>query len=87
MMFTRKLKRGLEQEINQLADHLAKTRLSHGLFPHLERECRQIYSQQHSLERMQGEVHQLRSEIASSRILGSWKVNEPIKHIGSQATH
>lgn len=87
MMFTRKLKRGLEQEINQLADHLAKTRLSHGLFPHLERECRQVYSQQHSLERMRGEVHQLRSEIASSRILGSWKVNEPTKHVGSQSTH
>jgi len=29
MMFTRKLKRGLEQEINQLANHLAKTKLSH----------------------------------------------------------
>ncbi len=84
MMFTRKLKRGLEQEINQLANQLAKTRLSHGLFPHLERECRQIYAQQHSLERMRGEVHQLRSEIAASRILGSWKVNEPTQQVGSK---
>lgn len=83
MMFTRKLKRGLEQEINQLSDELAQARLSHGLFPQLEQECRQIHNLQHSLERMGGEAHHLRTEIASSRILGAWKVNEPTGTAGS----
>jgi hypothetical protein len=87
MMFTRKLKRGLEQEINQLSDELAQAKLSHGLFPHLEQECRQVHSLQHSLVRMGGEVHHLRTEIASSRILGAWKVNEPTGKAGSGASH
>lgn len=87
MMFTRKLKRGLEQEINRLSDELAQSKLSHGLFPQLEQECRQVHSLQHALERMGGEVHHLRTEIASSRILGSWKVNEPTGKAGSDSSH
>ncbi|QDU10553.1 GTPase [Gimesia aquarii] len=87
MMFTRKLKRGLEQEINQLSDNLAKAKLSHGLFPHLERECQQVHFLQHSLERMRSEVHQLRTEVATSKILGAWKVTEAIPGSGSEAPH
>ncbi len=55
MMFTRKLKRGLVQEINQLADDLAEAKLSRGLFPDLEQACQKVHSLQHSLERMGGE--------------------------------
>jgi len=87
MMFTRKLKRGLEQEINQLSAELAQAKLSHGLFPHLEQECRQVHSLQRSLERMGGEVHHLRTEIASSRILGAWKVKEPAGKAGSVSSN
>lgn len=83
MMFTRKLKRGLTEEINQLSDDLAQAKLAHGLFPHLEQDCQQAHALQHSLERMGGEVHQLRNEIASSKILGAWKVKEPTTIAGS----
>lgn len=78
MMFTRKLKRGLEQQINQLSDDLAKAKLSHGLFPDLEQSCQQVHAMQHSLERMGGEVHQLRTDVATSKILGAWKLSEPM---------
>ncbi|MFK7777372.1 MAG: 50S ribosome-binding GTPase, partial [Gimesia sp.] len=74
IMFTRKLKRGLEQEINQLSNDLANAKLSHGLFPHLEQACQQVHGLHHSLERMDAEVHQLRNDLASSEILGAWKV-------------
>tara|TARA_R110002095_G_scaffold208540_2_gene194325 strand:- start:168 stop:2015 length:1848 start_codon:yes stop_codon:yes gene_type:complete len=87
MMFTRKLKRGLEDEINQLSDELAKAKLAHGLFPHLEQACQQAHTLQHSLERMGGETRQLRNEIASSRILGAWKVTEPTMNVGSKPPH
>jgi len=87
MMFTRKLKRGLEQEINQLADDLATAKLSHGLFPHLEKSCRQVHSLQHALVRMGGETHHLRNELASSKILGAWKVTEPTTDVGSISPH
>tara|TARA_R110002111_G_scaffold258083_1_gene326876 strand:- start:124884 stop:126731 length:1848 start_codon:yes stop_codon:yes gene_type:complete len=87
MLFTRKLKRGLEDEINQLSDELAKAKLAHGLFPHLEQACQQAHSLQHSLERMGGETRQLRNEIASSRILGAWKVTEPTMNVGSIPPH
>jgi len=87
MMFTRKLKRGLEQEINQLSDDLANAKLSHGLFPHLEQACQQVHTQQHSLERMGGEVHQMRNDLASSKILGAWKVTEPTTDAGLITPH
>lgn len=87
MMFTRKLKRGLSIEINQLSDDLAQAKLAHGLFPHLEQECQRVYALQHSLERMGGEVHQLRNDIAASRILGAWKVTEPTTSAGSPSSH
>ncbi|WP_299469277.1 GTPase domain-containing protein [uncultured Gimesia sp.] len=87
MLFTRKLKRGLEAEINQLSDELAQAKLAHGLFPHLEQACQQAHALQHSLERMGGETRQLRNEIASSRILGAWKVTEPTMNAGSISSH
>jgi len=87
MLFTRKLKRGLEDEINQLSDELAQAKLAHGLFPHLEQACQQAHALQHSLERMGGETRQLRNEIASSRILGAWKVTEPTMNAGSISPH
>ncbi len=87
MMFTGKLKRGLEQEVNQLSDDLAKTKLSHGLFPQLEQECQQVHALKHSLERIGGEAHQLRNDVASSHILGAWKVSEPTNNVDSTTTH
>ncbi|WP_298866699.1 GTPase [uncultured Gimesia sp.] len=87
MMFTRKLKRGLGQEINQLSDDLANAKLSQGLFPQLEQACQQAHAMQHSLERMGGEVHQLRNEVASSQILGAWKVTDTITDADSKTPH
>jgi hypothetical protein len=40
MSFTRRLRRGLEQEVRTLAGDLVQTQLAHGLFPDVEAACR-----------------------------------------------
>ena len=70
MLFTRRLRRGLQRKISELAQRLAETRLSRGLFPQLEAACRDIRQQRERLEALSVATADLRREIAQSENLG-----------------
>ncbi len=71
MMFTRKLRRGLKRKIDELADELAQSRLSPGLFPHLEQACQELERQRNKFDAISSTTIELRSQLAATPGLGS----------------
>jgi len=71
MAFTRRLRRGLNQQIEELALELAQQRLSQGLFPALEQTCRDIESRRNRLEALAENTRAVRGQVARSPALGS----------------
>ncbi|MFG0335799.1 MAG: dynamin family protein [Maioricimonas sp. JB049] len=71
MLFVRRLRRGLDQEITELARELTDVRLAHGLFPRLEETCSDLRWQQGELESINEQVIALRQELAIGSQLGA----------------
>jgi hypothetical protein len=80
MAFTGRLRRGLRSRIDDLAEELAQMRYSGGLFPTLERACREIEIQQARLDALTDSAIDLRGKMARSSILGS-----PTRPVGTRA--
>jgi hypothetical protein len=64
MLFTRRLRRGLQQQVNQLATELARQRIQQGLFPAWEAACRDIRGECQMLESLAGSAQKVRERIA-----------------------
>lgn len=71
MLFLRKLRQGLHREIDQLAQDLAHSKISQGLFPHLDRTCRDIHRQRERLDAAASATSDLRMRIAIAPGLGA----------------
>lgn len=71
MLFTRRLRRGLDARIHELAQELALARISTGLFPQLEQCCRDIRQQRDQLEALSQSTSQIRRKIALASSLGT----------------
>ncbi|MES2792873.1 MAG: GTPase domain-containing protein [Planctomycetota bacterium] len=77
MSFTRGLRRGLNQRINQLAVELAQSRLGSGLFPQLESACSDAHQVCRRLEHLALTTTEIRRQIAVSPGLGSARGVDP----------
>lgn len=71
MAFTRRLRRGLQTRVEQLAEELAGGRMAHGLFPQLEKACHDIDVERNRLEAIADSTTDLRARIARAPALGS----------------
>ena len=71
MAFTRRLRRGLDAQINSLAAELAEVQMSRGLFPQLEEACRNIERDRQRLDAIAVSTNELRNRLATSRGLGA----------------
>jgi len=58
MLFTRRLRRGLQRQVETLATDLARQRLEQGLFPAWEEACREVHEQCRTLNHL-GETSRL----------------------------
>ncbi|MBL8851617.1 MAG: dynamin family protein [Planctomycetaceae bacterium] len=65
MSFTRRLRRGLEQEVRTLAGDLVRTQLAHGLFPDVEVACRAARTAIDELRGLQSLTQGLQNGISS----------------------
>jgi len=71
MLFIRRLRRGLKQEVRQLVDRMLGRTFQHDLFPLLQAECRAADQQVAELEELLEECQSLRAEQDSQSFLGS----------------
>ena len=71
MLFTRRLRRGLNRRVDALAAELVQGRLARGLFPQLEQACREIDMQTTRLTALAEATNELRNELATSPELGA----------------
>lgn len=71
IQFTRGLRRGLNQRIDQLALQLAHGRLGAGLFPQLELACSEAHQVCRQLEALGNSTTEIRRHIASTPGLGA----------------
>ncbi len=65
-MFTWKLRRGLNQRVQQFAQSMAESRLVHGLFPDLEKTCRNITADNQELTALFERTTSFRRTLADS---------------------
>ena len=77
MSFTRGLRKGLNQRIDQLAQALAHSRLGTGLFPQLEAACSEAHVVCRRLESLASTTSEIRRQIAVSPGLGAARGSEP----------
>lgn len=70
MFFTRRLRRGLNSQIQTLAQDMAETRVSQGLFPQLETACQQLERDRQRLDTLAEQTTKFRSDIAYVAPLG-----------------
>ncbi|MEX0728137.1 MAG: GTPase domain-containing protein [Planctomycetaceae bacterium] len=70
ILFVRRLRRGLDQQIETLATEMALGRLSKGLFPALERACQQSHQSLGQLEAVSLSIRRLRDVITLGKSLG-----------------
>lgn len=68
--FSRRLRRGLDRKVAELAESLSEKRFSGGLFPELEGVCRRIADQVARLDALSADVKSARAEVASKGRLG-----------------
>ena len=85
MMFTRGLRRGLNQRINELAVELAQTRMGSGLFPQVETACRDAHHVCRQLEHLAITTNEIRRHIAVSPGLGAARGIDPAKSLAAAA--
>ena len=71
MAFCRRLRRGLNQEIKQLADELAGQKLSSGLFPALESQLETTRNDLEQLSHLAESCESMRAEITTAQGFGS----------------
>lgn len=71
MAFTRRLRRGVEREVDQLARELVDLRLAGGLFPELESACTRVQRHVADLEALTLQVDSLSRDFAYAPALGS----------------
>lgn len=71
MAFTRRLRRGLNREIADLAQSLAQSKMAVGLFPDLETTCATIKTHTNRLDAMSRTTADLRRHIAAPTGLGA----------------
>ena len=81
MMFTRRLRRGLNREITELAQSLAQSKMATGLFPDLEETCAAIETHTERLHVLTQTTADLRRHIATPAGLGA---EEPVRVEKSQ---
>ena len=77
MAFTRRLRRGLTREIDELARQLAENRISRGLFPDLEKACREFDEATTGLQQITVMTSELQQQIAGSIGLGGLSAARP----------
>ena len=70
ILFTRRLRRGLEKQIDNLAAELVERKLAGGLFPELQQLCDETARQRDRLEQLGERAEELRREIAGPAQLG-----------------
>lgn len=68
--FARRLRRGLDRKVRELADGLAAKRFSGGLFPEVEAACRRVEEQAARLDALAADVKAARAELAGGGRLG-----------------
>ncbi|MDB5389490.1 MAG: hypothetical protein JWM11_5136, partial [Planctomycetaceae bacterium] len=73
MLFTRGLRQGLNQRIDQLAEGLAHGRVGSGLFPQLESACGAARQHCAKLEVLTNSTQEIRHQVATSSGLGTRK--------------
>ena len=71
MLFTRRLRRGLHRQVENLAADLAQQRLAQGLFPAWEEACREVRLQVQTLELLGETATQVRERLAAPATLGA----------------
>jgi len=71
MAFTRRLRRGLNRRIEELAQEMAQGRIGNGLFPKLERTCREVRLHRDRLEALYQMTVHIRRQIATASALGA----------------
>ena len=86
MSFTRGLRRGLSQRINELAGELAQSRLGSGLFPQLESACSEAHQVCRRLEHLAVTTSEIRRHIAVSPGLGAARGVNPGKTLVASTT-
>src|SRR5690606_33756394 len=70
ILFTRRLRRGLDRQIDALAAELVDRKLAGGLFPELQQLCDDTRRQRDRLEQLAERAEELRREIAGPAQLG-----------------
>ena len=70
IMFTRRLRRGLDQKIASLAADLVDRKLADGLFPELQAVCDELSQQQDRLGQLTERADELRRDFAQPTSLG-----------------
>jgi hypothetical protein len=71
MLFTRRLRCGLQQKIGELALHLAHSQLASGLFAEIEHSCLDFRQQREKLEVLSQSTAEIRRSIAGTTALGA----------------
>ena len=71
MLFTRRLRRGLQRQVETLATELARQRLEQGLFPGWEEACRDIHEQCRTLIQLGETATQVRDRLAIPSSFGA----------------
>ena len=77
ILFTRRLRRGLDRRVRKLANDLAGKRLTGGLFPQLEAAAQLAERQCDELIRLSAETRTVRSEIVEKGRLGGRRAVAP----------
>ena len=70
ILFARRLRRGLNRNVQRLADNLAQQRFAGGLFPSLEAACRTVNQLCARLDGLAADVHAARTDLATGTRLG-----------------
>jgi len=78
MLFTGRLRRGMQHRIRKLADELAQSRLPGGLFPQLDNECRRFHEDVDQLREFQAVVSIIRDEVSGSTGLSQTRSPRPL---------
>ncbi len=77
-LFTRRLRRGLSNEIRKLATDLVDIRLEHGLFPELEWTCKDATQRIQDLEHFESRLASLQKESTTGVSLGNKRVTQQV---------
>ena len=84
MAFTRRLRRGLLAEIDELARNMVQQRFASGLFPDLEANCRRSRSAVMELDAINASIAALRDDIAMSPVLGGRRAPDQLVSSGPE---